>query len=340
MPIQLQLPRLQVPFLCRGQFLVRVLVLSQAVAVVLAFSPGMQGDIGARLGLISVFVHWISMLTTLCLCAARNSINRLSPLGLIASVLSLFLAITLAVSASVFVAFHSLLIDVGYQMISFVLGNLMVAFIIAVVAVQFFILHAEKNEQVSAQSHAELTALQARIQPHFLFNTLNTVAELTQIDADAAERSLLALSALFRAALNAGQLVPLDTEVELAKQYLSLEQWRLGERMTVDWQPPEHLPQLLVPALTIQPLLENAIRYGIECSSDNNTLSVCGIVSSTALSLVITNPYHSQLNPGSGNGMALDNIRQRLRLQYGSAASLTYGVVDGLYRVKLVIPKP
>lgn len=339
MPIQLRLPLLQLPELCRGRFLVRVLVLSQAVAVVLAFSPAALGDIATRLGLISVFVHWISLLTTICLCTLRGKINQLPALGLIAAVMTILLLVTLVVSTLTFNALPDILMAAGYDFPHFVLGNLMVAFIIAIIALLFFIVHAEKNAQISAQSHAELTALQARIQPHFLFNTLNTVAELTHIDAKAAENSLLALSALFRAALNAGQLVPLETEVELVKQYLSLEQWRLGDRLALDWQLPDQLPQLLLPALTIQPLLENAIRYGIECNPQGGTLSVCMLESRTALSLVITNPYHSKHKPAAGNGMALDNIRQRLQLQYGTAASLSNGVVDDVYRVKLVIPK-
>jgi two-component system, LytTR family, sensor histidine kinase AlgZ len=336
---QLRLPKLQLPYLCQGQYIVRVLVLSQAVAVVLAFSPGMHGDIWARLGFISVFVHWISLLTIFSLCALRRQINRLSSFGVLGAVILLFLTLTLLISAIAFQLFGSLFFSIGQELTSFLLKNLMVAFIIAVVAVQFFIVHAEKSEQLNAQTHAELNALQARIQPHFLFNTLNTVAELTHIDADAAEKSLLALSSLFRAALDVGKLVPLQTEVELARQYLSLELWRLGERMDLQWQLPDVLPRLMIPALTIQPLLENAIRYGVENSSERSTLHIFSIESRNALTLVITNPCHQDITCNGGNGIALANIRQRLLLQFGTSASLTYGVSEGLYRVKLVIPK-
>ncbi|WP_051219791.1 sensor histidine kinase [Rheinheimera baltica] len=336
---QLSLPKLQIPFLCHGQFMVRVLVVSQAVAVVLAFAPGVYGDVWARLGFISVFVHWISIITTLCLCAARHKINQLKPISIISVVLCIFLTLTLIVSAVAFSLFSTLFNSINHEMSEFLAKNLMVAFIVALVAVQFLIVHAEKSEQLNAQTHAELNALQARIQPHFLFNTLNTVAELTHIDADAAEKSLLALSALFRAALDVGKLVPLQTELELAKQYLSLEQWRLGRRMNVNWQIPDALPAIQIPALTIQPLLENAIRYGIENSTEAGKLNIFSIESRNALTIVITNPYYQSIKSSGGNGIALDNIRQRLMLQYGSSASLTFGNSEGLYRVKLVIPK-
>jgi len=113
----------------------------------------------------------------------------------------------------------------------------------------------------------------------------------------------------------------------------------LGNRMQLNWQLPDTLPQLLIPALTVQPLLENAIRYGIENCSAPGTLHIVSIESRHALTIVITNPYHPNATSSRGNGIALDNIRQRLMLQYGSNASLTFGVSEGLYRVKLVIPK-
>lgn len=340
MSIQWRLPLLQIPYLCRGHYIVRAMVLAQAVAVVLAFSPGLHSDnVWGRLGVISVFVHWVVQLTILCLCILRKHMNRFPPFYILISASAVFLLVTLGVSLISYTWLGRLMSEFSHSLSGFTLANLMIAFIIALVAMQFFIMHSERNEQVTAQGRAELNALQARIQPHFLFNSLNTVAELTQVDAKAAEKALLDLSALFRAALHAGEMVVLKDELKLARQYLSLEQWRLGARMQIEWDIPEAIPDIFIPALTIQPLLENAVRYGIESSSAASTLSVVYTESRQAVSLVITNPFRNTQAVRSGNGVALNNIKQRLQLQYEGQASIVAGVVDNMFRVKLVIPK-
>lgn len=338
MYLQWALPALQLPYLCHGRFLLRCAVLAQAVAVVLAFAPGQHPDLWLRLGLISLFVHWVALLTTLLFCALRPRLNRLSPLQILLSCSGIFLLLTVLVSYLAFSGFAAGHTMFSQSLASFILGNLMVALIVAIIAMQFFIMHSERSIQLQAQSKAELTALHARIQPHFLFNSLNTAAELIHVDPIAAEQALLDLSALFRAALNAGEMVALADELTLAKQYLSLEQWRLGKRMQLKWQQPQDLATLSVPALTIQPLLENAVRHGIESCQHSATLQVDILQSSQSVTIVIVNPFTLQRPGRASNGIALDNIRQRLQLHYGSAAQLSQSVVDGLFRVKLVLP--
>lgn len=339
MRLQWSLPVLELPYLCRGHFVLRLVVLAQAVAVVLAFSPGITADPWYRLGIISLFVHWVALLTTGCFCYWRNALNRLKSEFLLLSCISIFMLCTLAISLSAYYWLAQQQIYLVHGLMAFLLGNILISLIISVIAIQFFIIHSEKNQQVRAQSEAELTALQARIEPHFLFNSLNTVAELTQVNPDAAEKALIDLAALFRAALHAGETVSLAEELDLARQYLSLEQWRLGSRMQIEWQQPDVLPTLRLPALTVQPLLENAVRYGIEPSMQAATLQISVIESRQAVTLVITNPIVSTHQRRSGNGIALANIQKRLQLHYGSAAKLHSAVSDGQYRVKLVLPK-
>lgn len=339
MYLQWALPALRLPYLCNSRFLLRCAVLAQAVAVVLAFSPGIESEPLLRLGLISLFVHWVALLTTLIFCLLRGYLNRFTPFNILLCCSSIFLLLTALVSYLAYIAFGQGQGVFNQSLPSFLAGNLMVALIVAVIAMQFFIMHSERNIQLEAQSKAELNALQARIQPHFLFNSLNTAAELIHVDPDAAEQALLDLSALFRAALHAGGAVWLVDELTLAKQYLSLEQWRLGKRMHVQWVVPQNLAQLKIPALTIQPLLENAVRHGIESCVDVATLQLEVIQSNQSVSIVIVNPFQLQLGRRPGNGIALDNIRQRLQLYYGSKAQLSHSAVDGQFRVKLVIPK-
>lgn len=340
MNLQWTLPALQLPNLCQGQFLIRLIVLAQAIAVVLAFAPGMQAEPWQRLGLISLFVHWVALLTTVCLCQLRRCLNRLAPVWLlIASVLIFEIATVLVslISHSWLQAQHP---SMSASLSGFVLANMMISGIVAVIAIQFFIIHTEHNQQIRSQSRAEFNALQARIEPHFLFNSLNTVAELIHVAPDDAEQALLNLSTLFRAALNAGQVISLADELKLSSQYLSLEQWRLGERMTVQWDLPEPVPALQLPALTIQPLLENAVRHGAEQSQSKAIIHITVLESRRSVSIVITNPLGDKTSQQQrGNGMALDNIRQRLQLHFGADAQLHSASSEGRFRVKLVLPK-
>ncbi|MDP5150064.1 sensor histidine kinase [Rheinheimera baltica] len=338
MAIELRLPVLQIPHLCHGRFLFRAIVLTQAVAVVLAFSPGAHNDPWSRLGVISLFVHWVVLLTIINFCWLRRRLNALKPLYMLGACISVFEVATVFVSVSAYYWLTSQSLHMPQTLAAFVLANMMIALILAVLATLFFIIHTERNQQIQAQSQAELTALQARIEPHFLFNSLNTVAELTQIDANAAEQALINLSSLFRAALNAGQVVSLTDELKLSKGYLSLEQWRLGDRMQVVWDIPAQLPDVLLPALTIQPLLENAVRHGIEPNTEQSQLSIAMLETRYAISIVITNPLCLN-SRSSGNGIALNNIRQRLQLHFGNAAQLHCAVNGDTYRIKLVLPK-
>lgn len=332
------LPALQLPYLCHGRFIFRAIVLSQAVAVVLAFAPGIITDPWYRLGIISLFMHWVVLLSTACLCWLRLKLNKLAPMTILSSCTVIFLLITIAISSLAYYWLNAQTIMINQSLPAFLMANSMIAFIISIIAIQFFIMHSEHSEQLDAQNRSKLSALQARIQPHFLFNSLNTVAELTQIDADSAEKALLDLAALFRAALHVGEVVPLAQELQLAKQYLSLEQWRLGNRMQVEWQLPQTLPNIKIPALTIQPLLENAVRHGIEGCHDKALLKIQLLESRSAVSFVITNPFQQLSVNRPKNGIAIENIRQRLKLHYGPNASLTYSVIDNLFRIKLVLP--
>ena len=338
MSLQWALPALTLPYLCHGRFLLRCAVLTQAVAVVLAFAPGIHTDLWQRLGLISLFVHWVALLTTLLFCLLRHQLNRLSPARILLSCTGIFLSLTVTVSCLAFTAFAGKSAQFSQSLPTFVLGNAMVALIVAIIAMQFFIMHSERSLQLQAQSNAEFNALQARIQPHFLFNSLNTAAELIHVDPKAAEQALLDLSALFRAALHAGEVVLLADELTLAKQYLSLEQWRLGERMQVLWLQPENIADIKVPALTIQPLLENAVRHGIESCTQNAILKIDVVQTNQSVSIIVTNPFTVQNRVRKSNGIALNNIRQRLQLHYGAAAQLTQSATEGVFRVKLVLP--
>ncbi|MFW1882647.1 sensor histidine kinase [Acinetobacter baumannii] len=177
--------------------------------------------------------------------------------------------------------------------------------------------------QQYAELNARIQAMQARIHPHFLFNSLNNVVSLITIDPDKAESMLISLSRLFRASFQELKLVSLHEEIELSKQYLMIEQIRLGERLKVEWKveiEPLQLKQVTIPLLTLQPLLENSIFHGVEPMMGKATIGVLVEILQNQVSIVITNPYtHDTINSRKGHGIALENVKQRLKAYYGNS---------------------
>lgn len=327
------------PAFCQNRGILAVVVLAQAVAIVLAFAPGSVGDPWLRLGVISLFVQWVGLLSMALMCRLRPWLVQFSALWQGICVLAILLVFTLLVS---FLAFWFLTGKGWYPyttVLSFMLTNALIAFIVGLLAIQFSVMHAERSMRIAAQSRAELDALQARIRPHFLFNSLNTTAELIHQDPKAAEQALLDLSALFRAAMQAGGQTTLVHELALTRQYLSLEQWRLGQRLQVQWCLGDEVPELMMPVLTLQPLLENAIYHGIEPNSKGGEICIELVPGNQSITVLITNTLSQQNRSSKGNGIALDNIRQRLALLYQDQAKLHCSKTETHFRVKLVLPK-
>ena len=199
----------------------------------------------------------------------------------------------------------------------------------------------EKREEEARQEalRSQLAALQARTDPHFLFNSLNTVASLTRSRPELAEATIEDLAELFRASLgNPADGVPLAVELELAQRYLNIERLRLGERLQVSWEVADLDGELALPALIVQPLLENAVYHGIEPRAEGGTLRVHGRRDGADGVLEIDNPLASGgLRPG-GNHMALENIRARLAAFYGRDGLLQTAVADDRFHATLRLP--
>ncbi|HXE38511.1 MAG TPA: histidine kinase, partial [Azonexus sp.] len=174
-----------------------------------------------------------------------------------------------------------------------------------------------------AQAEARLAALNARIRPHFLFNSLNAVLSLIRARPPQAEEALESLSDLFRAAMrDPGELVSLADEIALGKQYLDLERLRLGERLVVDWQIGVVPLDLPIPPLMLQPLLENAVYHGIEPAPEGGTVRIAIARRGEVLSISITNPTPVHHHRAAGNQIAVANLRERLALYYDLEARL------------------
>ncbi len=189
-----------------------------------------------------------------------------------------------------------------------------------------------------AATTARLTELQSRIRPHFLFNTLNSAIALVRAEPAKAETLLEDLSDLFRHALiDQGESVTLDDEIALAQRYLAIEQVRFGDRLQLEWALDPLAGQAKLPPLLLQPLVENAVRHGVEPSESGATLRISTRRRGSVVLIKVTNTVPAG-SGAPGHGVALDNVRDRLRLLHDVQGQFRSGLVDGVYQVRIEIP--
>ena len=329
------------PNFCDGDVFLRFLLVVELIAIVFALVSYGGGNLWIHIGLISVVMLWVGLSTAAMLCL----VQRRDWLGdhLRATLITIFITLLM----TLLVSFMSLRIgsallfgptaqDVGYTLTR----NLAVAAILVGLALRYFYLHYESDQRLKIQARARLQALQARIRPHFLFNSMNTIASLTHDHPDIAEQAIENLSDLFRASLAAESSISLRQELELTRSYIDLEALRLGDRLEVNWRLPASETALNLPALTLQPLVENAIYHGIEPLAGGGTIDILIEPVAGHLEISISNPLspNMQQRQREGNRMALENIRERLDLAFAGAASLELKESETSYTVRLLIP--
>jgi two-component system, LytTR family, sensor histidine kinase AlgZ len=189
-----------------------------------------------------------------------------------------------------------------------------------------------------ARTTARLAELQARIRPHFLFNTLNSAIALVRAEPARAESLLEDLSELFRHALaDSQEAVPLRQEMDLAERYLAIEQVRFGERLRVEWRLDDKASGARLPPLIMQPLVENAVKHGVEPSPDGAQVCISTQRRGSRVVIKVSNTVPAG-SGAPGHGLALDNVRQRLALLHDVEGRFDSGMVDGVFQVRLEIP--
>ena len=199
---------------------------------------------------------------------------------------------------------------------------------------RYVFLREQWSRQQQSELKARIQALQARIQPHFLFNSLNNVLSLISIDPDKAEQMLMDLSRLFRASLQELKLVSLNDEIELCRRYLAIEKVRLGERLNIEWKfvHLERAREVKIPLLTLQPLLENSIAHGVEKIIQPSQITILIEILDNQVNIIISNPYLADdLSTTRGNGIALDNVKQRLQAYFGEKVTFQSYAGDGIF---------
>jgi two-component system sensor histidine kinase AlgZ len=235
-------------------------------------------------------------------------------------------------------AFNALLSPPLREAPAAMVRHLLLALAVAGALLGYFRLRAKALSPAIAE--ARLQALQARIRPHFLFNSINAVLSLVRSNPKQAETALEDMADLFRVLMRDNRdLAPLSDEIELCRQYLALEKLRLGDRLEVEWHLNSMPADALVPPLVLQPLLENAIYHGIEPSSAPGVVSINIFYKGGEVHAILRNPYRA--NGGehhAGNKMALANVRERLALHFDAEGAMESKVMRDAYEVHIRMP--
>ena len=324
--------------LWRPNSLLVIVLAGQALALILTLAPARPTeDRLVQFGLASLGIQWVA-LTTLCvLYLLRRRLARWPPKRIVWLCLAILLAMTTLVA---FAAWN--LLDqaaaIGMQRKWFVMRMLALALVVGLIGLLTFQNYWEARRLAVRAKQLELEALQARIRPHFLFNTLNTGAALVHARPDEAERVLLDLADLFRSALRGPQRIPLREELDLTRRYLEIEQLRFGERLRLQWDVPDDLPEVLAPSLSIQPLAENAIRHGIERLPSGGRLEVAVRPGKDAIEIVITNDLPAVESVHKGHAIGLASARERVQAMTGGRGRIDAAVENGRFVARMYLP--
>jgi two-component system sensor histidine kinase AlgZ len=310
--------------------LLRILLIVNAVALVAAVlkSTSLAG-LGAQIIELAALVEPLLILTLVFLYVFNGVLARLPfAAGAVAVVaLTLVLTTLLHAGARRYLPLELTSIERYWLLVGLVTAMLLCYFDLRVRALS------------PAIAEARLQALQARIRPHFLFNSINAVLSLIRQEPKRAETALEDLAELYRVLMaDNRELTPLSREVELCRQYLGIEQLRLGTRLQVEWHIDNMPADAMIPPLVLQPLLENAVYHGVEPRTEASVISINIYATREEVHAVLRNPYAYDGDHHSGNKMALGNIRERLQLHFDAEASLTTRVTDDTYQVHIVMP--
>lgn len=319
----------------------------QLLAFVLLFAAGWRsGAFWESFSLLSLYLQWTCLISAALLCLTGRLLHRLSDMAAgVAAWLLILLVSAAAAELAYWLGRNFFGMPLPWTVTRWeLLGrSLGISGITAALLLRYLYLDCQWRRQLTARSEARFQALQARIRPHFLFNSMNTVASLTRTDPPRAETLVQNLADLFRAALaDPESLSRLGRELELIRHYLEVEEQRLGERLQMEWDLDDLPMEAPLPHLMLQPLVENAIYHGIE-PSPSGVIRIAGRYRDGRVNLSVRNtlpPDGTEHHHREGNRMAMDNIRQRLEAMYPGRCSLTVGRVEEEYQVRLVFPYP
>ena len=321
---QMENNRFLIPNLCDAQVLLLLMIVMQLLVILeMLFLFGIRVD-WVHFGLVTVYVQMQTLASAAVLCSTRNHLARLSKeiAVTLAFILLMLVAILLALTVEHFWLASLDTVGAGHH---FVWRNALVSAIIITISLRYLFVQQQLIVQQKSELQASLLALQARIRPHFLFNTLNSIASLITIAPDKAERMIEDLASLIRASLREEVEATIEDEWRLCEAYLQIEKIRLDERLQWHCDFSELNVHAEIPSLSLQPLLENAIYHGIQPNPEQGKIKISGRSHHNNVEIKIENTQYKDckdLQRHQGHHMAMDNIRHRLVRLYGPSAKL------------------
>ena len=325
----------------RWQYLLELFIAGNILAMVLALAQAQSWGNLSFSGLMQyvLFINWVLLAFAAFI---EYFERRLSPLGLRLTLIlgfvllqSIVLFTTIGLNILVYFGQSFTLSALSAERIfAHVSLNLSYGVLLGAFCFRYLYLREQWGQKQHSELNARVQAMQARIHPHFLFNSLNSVISLISLDPDKAEQMLLNLSRLFRASFQELKLVSLKEEIELSQRYLAIEQIRLGERLSVEWKlvNPELYSRVQIPLLTLQPLIENSVFHGVEKILTKSTISILIEILQNQVNIVITNPYsQDKITLRQGHGIAVENVKQRLKAYYGRSVTFQTFAGDGMF---------
>lgn len=330
------------PDFCAPGTILVVLLIAELVSVALTLAAIPPAGMFLReLAEVSLYVLWLALLSCAVLCRARTWMEESGKTRafvlcfLVLETLCLLLA-EIAFQLNVHFG-RSVIIDDTHA--GFLIRNVAISSIVIALAMRYLYVSSEWRRSIVLEAQARISALQALIRPHFLFNSMNTIASLVRSSPASAEQAVEDLSELLRANLKTTRnRTTLEEEFELAAIYERIEKLRLGDRLRIRWEIDELPKHAFIPSLTIQPLIENAIYHGIEQLPDGGEVLVTGRADDGRLTIEITNPRPRGQRRPEGHRIALANVRQRFELAYAGRASVAIDDGEDHYGIRLTFP--
>jgi len=326
------------PDFCSIRVTFAIVMAAELLAIVLSIVDYAGLDnFWSRLSMLSLYIQWIALGSAAILCVLKPLLKKM------AAGFSGFIALLVLMAVTWLIAHISIefVLERSISYAVFLTQSLSISFIVGILSLHYFYMQYRLGRQQQAESEARFQALQARIRPHFLFNSMNTIAHLTRADPEKAEAVVENLADLFRATMEEpGRVSTMAQEIELARGYLDIESIRLGDRLLVNWQVDDAAMSVPLPSMMLQPLLENAVYHGVENASEGGEIFVRVECLDNKVVLQISNSLSQRqtIKNRPGNQMAQENIRQRLMAYFGSKASFEVEEKQNQYLITMIFP--
>lgn len=328
---------------CESMRIFISIVMIQIVVVIYAMSF-LSFDLGflRKLSILTLMAQLTGLSILILMCKLRYFLNKFDVTAGVVVLISLIVLTTTLLAQTIGfldiqLTFHMIPDESSVSYLNLKLS--VASVLIGLALVRYFYIQDQWSRQVEKLSEARLNALQARIKPHFLFNSLNSIASLISIDAERAETAIIDFSGLMRQAFShKEQDITVAEELSWVKDYLAIEKLRLAERLSYQINCESELLNNKIPILCLQPLVENAVIHGIQPIETGGNINISITNIESKLLITVSNPYQTTITQSTSNGMALRNINERLQLQYGSNAYMHIDQKNNIFEVKLGIP--